>query len=130
MIRFLAIYHLAGEDLKRRMIVEAKSHSAAGASIFSMPELKTMATLFELRPLEETDFLAIRFWGKNMRSFEYYICNEQTLAFNTRAPLDAIFPRKEPEFGVVTEWATIAGTENPVIAPAYANYLKEQGYAS
>jgi len=36
-------------------------------------------------------YKAIRLWGKNLRSFEYYIKGEQAKASRDGAPVDAIY---------------------------------------
>lgn len=53
-----------------------------------------------------TDYPAIRAWGRNMGSYGYYIDNELALARSTKAPQDAIYPRKDSE-GKVKGWARI-----------------------
>lgn len=45
-----------------------------------------------------SDYHAIRLWGQNLGSYEYYIANEQLKAVKDNAPLDAI--DKDTDTGV------------------------------
>jgi len=41
-----------------------------------------------------SDYVAIARWGKTLRSFDYYIHNEQAQAFKDNAPINAIYKRE------------------------------------
>lgn len=51
------------------------------------------------------DYKHIRAWGQMMRSFEYYIQNQQEQAYDDQAPIDAIYKRGE-------KWHTFSECEN------------------
>ena len=55
--------------------------------------------------MKKSDYKHIRAWGMFMRSFEYYIRDQQELALQDNAPLDAIYKRDG-------KWRTYSEVEN------------------
>lgn len=60
------------------------------------------------------DYKYIEAWGVYMRSFDYYIRGEQRIAFETNAPLDAIYRNSDNKwvtFSEITNEATKTAVE-------------------
>jgi hypothetical protein len=130
MPRYLAIFNTSDNPngLPSRTIIEATDPEHAR---YWLDGAYDLIVSVEIRPLQPSDYLAIRFWGKMFGSYEYYIQQEQERAFADKATLDATAIKWElRRVGEDSSWYHISTTKNPDIAPAYNDFLKECGYAS
>ena len=56
---------------------------------------------------QPNEYKMIQAWGKYMGSYMPYIVDQQNLAAQENAPLDAIFRNNDSHVGVVSTWSTV-----------------------
>lgn len=60
-----------------------------------------------------TDYKHIAAWGKKLRSFAYYIADQQNRAFEAGAPIDVIYEKYGPS-GPTGQWVTVGECHHEV----------------
>lgn len=53
-----------------------------------------------------TDYLAIKVWGRQLGSYDYYIDTQQAEAFADNAPVDAIYKGEDRKWRCVSDLDT------------------------
>jgi len=71
---------------------------------------------------QPSDYKMIKAWGQYMGSYHPYIVDQQNLAAQENAPLDAIFRNNDSHVGAVSTWSTVEQVKSQPLRAWLWNY--------